>query len=263
LVDAPGESLDEGIERIAATPLDELQGEIGHCVATTGDPAWRAAERNPGRWLEHYTGTLRRAWTAFGPVWKRYEDGLARERERIALSTAMDAQLEFVHGLLAESAVRDGRWLVACTLTRAEQDFRRVRLPPSGLVLVPLVAGERASIVARVDTTIRHIGYPVRATLASADTSTGALEALLGIPRAHIMRVLERPATVGDLATGLRAVPSAATHHVTTLEAAGLVARERVGQRVLVERTELGHAVISLYDGAGRPRTRMVRDRAS
>jgi DNA-binding transcriptional ArsR family regulator len=74
------------------------------------------------------------------------------------------------------------------------------------------------------------------------------LEALVGLQRARLLRTLDRPRTVGELARTLIAVPSAATHQVSTLEAAGLVVRERDGQRVLVHRTARGSRLIELYE---------------
>jgi DNA-binding MarR family transcriptional regulator len=55
---------------------------------------------------------------------------------------------------------------------------------------------------------------------------------------------------VGILAKALIAVPSAATHHVGALEAAGLVSRERAGRRVIVHRTARGTRLLALYDAA-------------
>jgi len=45
-------------------------------------------------------------------------------------------------------------------------------------------------------------------------------------------------------------VPSAATHHVNALQAAGLVERHRRGRNVLVDRTARGEALLELYDDA-------------
>ena len=70
------------------------------------------------------------------------------------------------------------------------------------------------------------------------------LEALLGPQRARVLRELERPQSVGGLAKALIAVPSAATHHVGALEAAGLVVRERDGRRVIVHRTARGSRLV-------------------
>ena len=82
--------------------------------------------------------------------------------------------------------------------------------------------------------------------------ASSPLSALLGGPRAVILRHLDRPASVGELADLLFAVPSAATHHATALEASGLVRRERCGRHVLVHRTGLGNALLTLYERDGR-----------
>jgi DNA-binding transcriptional ArsR family regulator len=77
------------------------------------------------------------------------------------------------------------------------------------------------------------------------------LEALVGPQRARLLRALERPRTVGELARTLIAVPSAATHQVSALEAAGLVVRRRDGQCVIVHRTLRGARLVELYEPAG------------
>jgi DNA-binding transcriptional ArsR family regulator len=82
--------------------------------------------------------------------------------------------------------------------------------------------------------------------------SEGSLEALLGVPRAVLLQRLDAPATAGDLAAALHAVPSAATHHIAALERAGLARRERSGRQVLVWRTKRGTALLELY-GLGSP----------
>ena len=75
-----------------------------------------------------------------------------------------------------------------------------------------------------------------------------SLEALVGPQRALLLRALDRPRTVGELARALIAVPSAATHQVSALEAAGLVVRQRNGQRVVVHRTVRGARLVDLYE---------------
>ncbi|MDX6581098.1 MAG: hypothetical protein QOI10_282 [Solirubrobacterales bacterium] len=74
------------------------------------------------------------------------------------------------------------------------------------------------------------------------------LEALVGQQRARLLRALDRPRTVGELARTLIAVPSAATHQVTALEAAGLVVRRRDGRCVVVHRTVRGARLVELYE---------------
>jgi DNA-binding transcriptional ArsR family regulator len=246
LAEPPGESLKDGIERMIATPDDELLEETDLCRAATGSTAWRELERDPGRWLRRYVGSLLRAWKGFAPIWRQAQTALDREVERVGVATALDAQLELLDGLLADGFVDDGRWCLRCRFTDGRKE-----LPDTGLVLMPLVAGEGGSIIDFTRSTIRRVGYPVPALRepAAREPAAPALEGLLGIPRAQILRALEWPTSVGRLAEALRAVPSAATHHVSALEAAGLVTRDRRGRQVLVRRTPRGEALLALYDG--------------
>jgi DNA-binding transcriptional ArsR family regulator len=244
LTEPPGESFADGVERMIATPIDVLGEEVAACSAATGNPAWRDAERDPARWLRGYVASLLRAWRGFGPVWRRARPALDRETERVAIATAFDAQLELLDGLLDGAAVENGRWCVRCNYHEG-----RVRFPEGGVVLMPLVAGQRSSIMARSDDSVPSVAYPIRSVLTLEPTRppVAGLEALLGIPRAHILKTIAAPTSIGMLAVALRAVPSAATHHVAALEAAGLVARDRRGRTVLVRRTARGDALLRLY----------------
>jgi DNA-binding transcriptional ArsR family regulator len=247
LADPPGESLKDGIERMIATPVDVLLAEVEVCRAGTGNRGWEELERDPGRWLRRYVGTLLRAWKGFQPIWHRAQAGLGREVERIGVATALDAQLELVDGLLAHGSVDEGRWRLDCRFMEGRMTF-----PETGLVLMPLVAGEGGSIIDCAGSTMRRIGYPMP-SLTDLGLDAGpapALEGLLGAPRAQILRALDCPISIGRLAEALRAVPSAATHHVTALEAAGLVVRERCGRQVLVRRMARGEALLALYQEA-------------
>jgi DNA-binding transcriptional ArsR family regulator len=80
-----------------------------------------------------------------------------------------------------------------------------------------------------------------------AEAAAG-LEALLGEPRAGLLRRLDRPVTAGMLAEALMYGPSGISHHLLTLEWAGLLERQRSGRHILVHRTTLGSALIDLYD---------------
>jgi DNA-binding transcriptional ArsR family regulator len=244
LTDPPGESFADGVERMMATPIDSLAQEIAVCSAATGSAAWRDAEQDPARWLRRYVASLLRAWKGFGPVWHRARLALDRETERVALATAFDAQLELLDGLFDDASVEDGRWSVRCNWHEG-----RVHFPEGGLILMPLVAGDRSSIVAQSDDVVPSLGYPIRSllTFEPRQPPVAALEALLGIPRAQILKTIGSPASIGTLAQALRAVPSAATHHVAALEAAGLVTRDRRGRNVLVRRTARGEALLQLY----------------
>jgi DNA-binding transcriptional ArsR family regulator len=245
LAEPPGESLKGGIERMIATPDDELLAETEVCRTATGTTVWRELERDPARWLRRYVGSLLRAWKGFGPIWRQAQAALDREVERIGVATALDAQLELLDGLLAHGSVDDGRWCLSCRFAEGRKE-----LPDTGLVLTPLVAGDGGSIIDVAESTMRRVGYPVPGLrhLGTDEPEGPALEGLLGIPRAQILRALECPTSIGRLAEAIRAVPSAATHHVSALEAAGLVLRDRCGRQVLVHLTARGRSLLELYE---------------
>lgn len=75
-----------------------------------------------------------------------------------------------------------------------------------------------------------------------------ALTTLLGPVRAEMLRLLAEPVTMGSLARVLGTGPSSATYHCGQLVAAGLVARRRTGKAVSVQRTQLGEALIGLFE---------------
>ncbi|MEA2186585.1 MAG: hypothetical protein QOK16_1596 [Solirubrobacteraceae bacterium] len=250
LADAPGESFQDAVERMIATPLDLLAKEISRCGAVLGDGSWDVAARDPARWLRRYVASLLRAWKSFGPVWDQARPALDREVERVGTAAALDAQLELLDGLLHIGVVKHDRWCVRDGFYDGP-----MRFPDSGVVLTPLVASEFSKGFFRADDILGNVSYPVRSVLArGAQPPAAALERLLGIQRTQILRALRRPASIGTLADVLRAVPSAATHHVNALQAAGLVERHRSGRNVLVDRTARGEALLELYGDAAASR---------
>jgi DNA-binding transcriptional ArsR family regulator len=251
LAEAPGESFQDGIERMIATPLELLAQEIARCGAVLDNGAWDVAARDPDRWLRRYATTLLRAWKGFGPIWEQARPALDREVERIGTATALDAQLELLDDLFPCAVVKCDRWYPRYPLYDGP-----MRFPDSGVVLTPLVASEVSKGLFRADDIVRYVSYPLRSGLPRVpQPPAAALEGLLGIPRTQILRALRRPTSIGTLADILRAVPSAATHHVNALQAASLVERYRQGRNVLVERTARGEALLELYDAAATSST--------
>jgi DNA-binding MarR family transcriptional regulator len=252
--EAPGESFKDAVERLIATPSERFAEEIARCLALVGDASWDVAARDPDRWLRRHVACLLRAWKGFGPIWDQARPALDREVERIGTATALDAQLELLDGLLLSAGVKSELWCV-----RGDFYDGPMRFPDSGVVLTPLVAIEASEDLVVVDD-ILYVSYPVPSVLARApQPPSAALEELLGIQRTQILRTLTRPTSIGTLAERLRAVPSAATHHVNTLQAAGLVERYRRGRTVLVERTARGEALLELYDAAATSSTTRLR----
>lgn len=234
-----GQTLNDGIEQLVAAG-DALSGEIDECLAA-GARHWEHAARDPHRWVRGLALALTRAWSGFRPIWLAREEQLAAEAERVAGASRRGAHLHVLAETITCAHVRDERWVFEWPAARDV----RLEIPREGLTLVPLVAGSRASIVDVDGRVMRLVGYPLRAR---PRTPEPTLDALLGTPRARILRELDEPATNNALAAVLHAVPSAATHHVSALAAAGLVLRDRSNGSLLVRRTARGDALVALYD---------------
>jgi DNA-binding transcriptional ArsR family regulator len=91
----------------------------------------------------------------------------------------------------------------------------------------------------------RALWYPPRGHGALRDHSrrpepTAALAALLGPTRAPVLILLEAPHSTGEVAAALGLAAATASHHLTTLRDAGLIAGSRVGRKLEYLRTGLG-----------------------
>ena len=214
----------DAVEAIASTSpdvlLDQAAAEFGGDVPRT----WAGVEAAPARWIEDFARAIGRASDAIEPVWRDARPLVDRETERIGVASAVGASREVLATLHAVGRVEGGDLV----LRRVGGAPSRWGLPEEGVALVPMLGGTRALVSSHDGDLITHLAYPVNGQ----------------------ERLLDRPATAGAVAAALQAVPSAATHHVSALEAAGLVFRERDGQHVRVHRTDRGTALLALYDGA-------------
>lgn len=118
----------------------------------------------------------------------------------------------------------------------------------SGLVLVPSVMGSTGCNVLTEPPAQPTLFYPAQGVMASwardpADVET-ALGALLGPARARILLDAHEPRTTSQVARDCALAVSTASHHLTVLRDAGLVASTRAGARMLHRRTPLGEAMV-------------------
>jgi DNA-binding transcriptional ArsR family regulator len=235
-----GQTFKDALEQIVAAE-DALVREIDECMVAGSAGDWREPARHPRRWVRGLVLALARAWSGFRPIWLAGQEGVAAELDRVTAACARGAHLHVLGELIPYAHVCDDRWVLECACA---QDVR-LAVPEGGLTLVPLVAGRRASILDGDATIVRGVAYPLRPRAVPADSG---LEALLGIPRARILRELDEPSSNNRLADVLATVPSAATHHVSALVSAGLVVRERSEGILRVRRTPRGDALLTLYE---------------
>ncbi|AQZ62665.1 putative transcriptional regulator [[Actinomadura] parvosata subsp. kistnae] len=122
-----------------------------------------------------------------------------------------------------------------------------------GLLLMPSVFAHKPAPPVSPDEPPSLV-YPSRAVATlwtpAQVTDAGALSALLGAPRARLLRLLEEPLPTIELARRLRVTPSAVSQHLRVLYGSGLVAKARDGRQVLYGRTELGDRLVTVKPGA-------------
>jgi DNA-binding transcriptional ArsR family regulator len=185
------------------------------------------------------------------------------------LRSVLDADVAYRGGMLAAGGARalfsdlhpNVRWsggtlFLSDSETWEAQAEAQVTLGPDGLVLMPSVFIWPEWSVSRATSTQSTLLYPARgaATVWEADASSGsasaelgAVEALLGAPRARLLGALRSPATTSALARRFGVTPSAVSQHLTVLHRGGLIERQRSGRTVLYQASELG---VSLLDRA-------------
>jgi len=226
--------LEDDLERIATLSAEAFAAQL---PSTSG---WEAVARNPRPWLHAYTRAVRKAGDGLRDIWREAAGLLDREAERLGVAAVHASERELIAGRFAPEILK----LEGPSPPGAELRPR--------LGMVPMLAGPGATHVWIVDGELTHVAYPLPDAWRLVDGESpppAALESLLGRQRALILRRLDRPMTPGGLAGAMLAVPSAATHHLSILERAGLVVRNRSGRQVRVQRTARGTELLALYDG--------------
>ena len=240
-------SFHDEIARIAAVTAEELLKDL-HDDGQLGT-AWATVARAPRRWIDAYSQALERAWTALAALWARATPLLEREAERIERALSLGAFDRVLDGLHPDGHVTHDRWHLPC---RAEAPVTI----GGELLLVPMLIGPRATLLMSENGEVTYLAYPLcgahglTGTGSRTPSSPGsqALEALLGAPRAEILRSLDSARSAGQIARGLQLSPAGVTHHLSALERAGLIIREPHGRHVLAHRTTRGTTLLALYE---------------
>jgi DNA-binding transcriptional ArsR family regulator len=233
----------DDLDHIADRSADALVEELG-AEGLLDEPGWSTAARDPRPWVDSYVRAMRRGWSAVAPLWAQAIPLIERELERVAVAMNRGALDQVLDGLPRGHVAHD-RWY-------PDPDGAPATLTDD-LVLIPMVTGPNARLIGQANGAVVDMAYPLpgvhhRVGGNGADTSDRGLEALLGAPRSELLRRLDEPVPAGALADQLQLSPASVTHHLVTLERAGLVRRERRGQRVLVHRTGRGSALLDLYE---------------
>ncbi|WP_436533974.1 ArsR/SmtB family transcription factor [Actinoplanes sp. HUAS TT8] len=211
---------------IAATPLDRV---VAEAPLLAGDPA--AGLQTLITEIRGYSEV------AIAPLWPRlrgFAEGEIAGRMRVAASQSPRVMIAGLHprlgwdgsALLIKYPDKSGQWASG----------ERMTFLPTGF------AGPDVYAM----TTGRSLWYAPRGygeLWSPAPKPSAVLTGLLGPTRAAVLTLVAVPASTGEVAGRLGLAPATASHHLTTLRDAGLVAASRAGRRVLYQRTHLGDQV--------------------
>lgn len=239
--------LDAGIETILTTPRQRLRTEIGRMATTRRPSPWLTdlARGAPKRlnWLGAAIRTYRKA--ALAPFDERV--GAQIDAHRAAAAARMSRY--GVDGLLRGLAAGI-RWTPPVLSADYPADLD-VELAGRGLTLVPSVFC-RGMPVTLADADLDPVlVYPVDLShdwTQPPERRLGVdqhLAALIGSPRAALLRALSRPMSTTQLSRRCGMSMSSTSEHVTILRNAGLVASKRDGRHVRHSMTPLGQNVLA------------------
>jgi hypothetical protein len=187
-------------------------------------------------WLELWSALL-------APVWPQLERILRADIAVRARRIATDGIASMVDGLHHTVGWHDGDVRVELGFHSEVLDCRG-----SGIVLVPSVLGGLGCSVLTEPPAQPTLFYPAQGVTerwaADATAPADALAALLGSARAGILLAAHEARTTSQVATDAALAISTASHHLTVLREAGLVASRRDGARMLHLRTPLGEALV-------------------
>ncbi|WP_067478559.1 DUF5937 family protein [Actinomadura hibisca] len=234
-----------------ATPLPDFAAELATVRATPPDVVahelGRAAESNPALWplvaepervLAEICELLEGFWeAALLPYWDRIHDlleGDVLRRTRALAAVGAEGVFADLHGAV--------RWRAGTLTVERPWDFW-AELQGRGLLLVPsvFVWPDVSVMVPPYQPMLSYPPYGV-ATLWETRPAAppDALAALIGRGRAHILTALATPASTTELARRLGVTPGAISQHLGVLRGCGLVTGQRLGRRVLYQRTRAG-----------------------
>lgn len=239
----PTASITDELAAVAATPREVLAADLRRSAAhplTRPDMRAALAEAARDPVAQRIADAVRTCWDELvAPFWPEIDDLLCADvahRTAQLAAAGIGAVLGSLHG--------DLTWAPdVLTVHRGHDGDHDLR--GRGLVLVPAVFGWPMTVAVTEPAPV--VTYPARGvgTLWSVPAAVdGALAALLGRSRAHLLALLVDEASGVALARRAGLGAPTTSVHLGVLRAAGLVTSRRAGREVRFRRTPLGEALL-------------------
>ncbi len=238
---------DAELDALRIADLDAMRVDLGKMVVrSTGarQRVLRDMREHPVRARRLIADAWSEVWDAvLAPVWPQLERLLRADiavRSRTMAAAGIAGMAGGLHPTVS--------WGAGAVRVRLRRHSEQVDCRGGGLVLVPSVMSSWGCMVITEPPAQPTLFYPARGVTAGwardhAEIS-GSLGALLGPARAGILLSSGAARTTSQVATDAGLAASTASHHLTVLRDAGLIASERDGARMLHLRTPLGEAMV-------------------
>lgn len=236
------------LDRIRDTAPDVLLDELHQIFGEDLPPQWRPVAAAPKPWLQTMAAVMDGVWGAFAPVWSRATALFDQEFERVGSAVVRSVAETVLLNLGSRHRYTDG---VLHIEDRYPAEFA---LDGRTLAFIPVISSSAPTLCELDRPDMVWLGYamPGQGRLHGSEPvlpfRSDALGIAIGIPRAHILRMLTTPATMSDVADWIGATAPAATYHCRVLEDAGLLTRRRRGLYTEVRRTSRGEALVDLFN---------------
>jgi DNA-binding transcriptional ArsR family regulator len=238
-------TVEEQLARVRATPLDLVRRDLlaTHAGYELPPPLHPVTTGEVGALLGAICDALYAYWAvAVKPFWPRMRLVLEAEMTYRARQLATGGARLLFADMHPNLEWRDGVLRIDKMI-----GHHRVVAGGRGLLLEPAVFAYKPVPPLHADEP-PSLAYPCRGagTLweQAPEPDATALAALLGAPRAGLLRLLAEPLPTVELARRLRVTPSAVSQHLKVLHANGLVTRVRDGRLVLYRRSPLGDRLL-------------------
>jgi hypothetical protein len=239
-------SVDDQVQRLRDLSDDMVVEDLTRTFGSELPPMWRPAADQPRRWLDSYASATVDAWSVVSPRWRRAQPLLDLEARRVGAAVVRGCTDVLLNALHPRMHYEDGEFWVPSTREVTDE------LGGRRLVLVPTIAGLSGRVGIDLPD-IFYVAYPVPGQAGLGERGATVMDLagdplcrMLGRMRAHVLRTVDGPVSMGQLAAAVGCSPRVTSYHCDQLEATGLILRERHGKSVWVSRTSRGHELVDM-----------------